>query len=141
MTSTLKIVTSYVSPKTLEYFVGENYLPIFILRHIINSEIIGKYSRTAIHFPELSPSSLLFQHKRDGKITIDEFKADYLQEMAAVNLKDIIHKLDLLTNFCNTDKVVLMGYGKDDIICHRSALRDLLNNSGLLDFKIIEKEI
>ena len=57
MSYQLQIKTSYVSPLTLKVLPENGYLPIFIIRSIYNSDLIGKYSGTAVHMKELSPSS------------------------------------------------------------------------------------
>ena len=44
----LKLLTSFVSPSTLDFFIQSDYLPIFILRNIKNSELLRKYSETAV---------------------------------------------------------------------------------------------
>ena len=141
MKSKLKIVTSFVSPKTIELFVGANILPIFIVRSIHNSKLIGMYSDTSIHFKELSPSSALYQARRDGIIGMLDFEKRYVIEMSEVNFQDTIKRLDYLSSLCGASGVVLMGYGEDPMFCHRRALADLLNYSDLLENKIKEAEI
>lgn len=138
MKSKLKIYTSFVSPRTLDMYVKANLLPIFILRHIGNSELIGKYSRTAIHFVELSPSSRLYQERRDGLISGEEFRKGYTIEISDVNLEEEIRKLEILASLCNASGVVLLGYGTDYHKCHRSTLAGLLNESGLLEEAVKE---
>ena len=93
MSYQLRIVTSYVSPLNLKIFPENGYLPIFIIRSIHNSSLIGKYSGTVVHMKELSPSSELFRAKK---------------------------------------------YGLIDRECHRSVLRDLLNDTGLLSNHVVE---
>jgi len=141
MKSKLNIYTSFVSPKTLELFVGLNILPIFIVRSIHNSKLIGMYSDTSIHFKELSPSSALYQARRDGFIGMDEFDKRYIIEMSEVNFQDVVKRLDYLASLCNASAVVLLGYGEDPAFCHRRTLADLLNYSGLLENKIEEYKI
>lgn len=136
--SNIEIKTSFVSPVSMKIFIDNGYLPIFILRNIVNSEVIGKYSNTAIHFRELSPSSELFHQKRDGVIDILEFKKRYAIEMSNINLKDIIAKLEYLVKISEARGVVLLGYGSNYEICHRSVLSDILNSSGLLEKRVTE---
>ena len=73
----LQVKTSFVSPVTLKIFTENGYLPIFIIRNISNSELIGKYNGTAVHFRNLAPSTELFRAKRDGLIDFTEFSKRY----------------------------------------------------------------
>lgn len=138
MKSKLKIYTSYVSPLTLEAVVKKNILPIFIIRSIHNSQLIGKYSDTAIHFKNLAPSDTLFRNRRDGIISDIEFKKGYIIEMSRVNFQETIRKLDYLASLSGASGVVLMGYGSSYESCHRKILSELLNGSGLLENNIKE---
>lgn len=138
MKSSLKIYTSFVSPVTLDTYIKSGYLPIFIIRNIGNSELIGKYSGTAIHFKILSPSTELYRQKRDKKITNEEFQKRYALEISAVNLEEQIRSWEILAKCAGAKGIVLLGYGSNDSICHRSTLRSLLNNSGLLEGKVCE---
>ncbi len=138
MKSKLNIYTSYVSPTTLRAIVDNNLLPIFIVRSIYNSQLIGRWSDTAIHFKILAPSDKLYQNKRDGKISELDFKKYYVIEMSKINFQDIIKKLDNLANLSGANGVVLMGYGSSYDSCHRKLLSELLNGSGLLENKIKE---
>ena len=138
MKSKLNIYTSYVSPTTLRAIVDNNLLPIFIVRSIYNSQLIGRWSDTAIHFKILAPSDKLYQNKRDGKISELDFKKYYVIEMSKINFQDIIKKLDNLANLSGANGVVLMGYGSSYDSCHRKLLSELLNGSGLLENTIKE---
>ncbi len=140
MKSDLKIFTSFVSPFTLEELVKDDYLPVFILRSIGNSRLIGKYSGTSIHLRELSPSQEIFRARRDEKISWEEYKEKYIQEMTYINLNDIVRRLENLALISDAKGVVLLGYGGNPENCHRSILKELLNNSGLLKNEIIELE-
>ena len=139
MKSELKINTSFVSPATLERFRSNNILPIFIVRNIKNSELIGQYSGSPVHLKELSPSNELFRKKRDKAVSIDEFKKLYAIEITErVDLKRIIDKLESLVELSGARSVVLLGYGSDYDSCHRSVLAKILNGSGLLEKPIKE---
>lgn len=136
--SELVIHTSFVSPMTMKLLIGRQILPIFILRNIRNSEVIGKYSDSVIHFKELSPSNELFQAKRDKRISLEEFKKRYREEIAGLNFPKIIKRWEELSDISNSLGIALLGYGGDSEICHRSVLSDILNSSGLLNNKIEE---
>lgn len=134
----LQVKTSFVSPVTLKLFTENGYLPIFILRNISNSELIGKYSGTAVHFKELSPSTELFRSKRDGIIDFTEYIKRYIIEMSSVNFVSIIDRLNYLADLSKARGVVLLGYGSDDKKCHRSILSNLINSMDLLNSRITE---
>lgn len=139
MKSGLKINTSFVSPATLERFRSNNILPIFIVRNIENSELIGQYSGSPVHLKELSPSNELFRKKRDKALSIDEFKKLYAIEITErVDLKRVIDKLESLVELSGARSVVLLGYGSDYDSCHRSVLAKILNGSGLLEKPVKE---
>lgn len=139
MKSELKINTSFVSPATLERFRSNNILPIFIVRNIENSELIGQYSGSPVHLKELSPSNELFRRKRDKVLSIDEFKKLYAIEITErVDLKRIIDKLESLVELSGARSIVLLGYGSDYDSCHRSVLAKILNGSGLLEKPVKE---
>jgi len=139
MKSNIKIHTSFVSPVTLDLFIRNNYLPIFIIRSIGNSELIGRFSGTAVHFKQLSPSAELFRAKRDLMIDFTEFSKRYIIELSSnIDFQEIIEKLEYLANLSNARGVVLLGYGSDNTKCHRSILAELFNSSGYLENKVTE---
>lgn len=139
MKSELKINTSFVSPATLERFRSNNILPIFIVRNIENSELIGQYSGSPVHLKELSPSNELFRKKRDKALSIDEFKKLYAIEITErVDLNRVVDKLESLVELSGARSVVLLGYGSDYDSCHRSVLAKILNGSGLLEKPVKE---
>ncbi len=141
MKSNLKIYTSFVSPKNLTDIINDNLLPIFIIRNIKNSELIGKYSDTAVHFKNLAPSDKLYQNRRDRKITREEYEKRYIIELSEQpNFQNIIKKLEQLAELCNADGVVILDYGSDNKESHRGILSNILNNLDILNYKIVEYE-
>lgn len=141
MKSNLKIYTSFVSPKNLTDIIEDNLLPIFILRNIKKSELIGKYSDTAIHFKDLAPSDRLYQIRRDRKISREEYEKRYIIELSEQpNFQNIIRKLEKLVELCDADGVVLLDYGSGNNESHRNILSNLLNNLDILNYKITEYE-
>jgi uncharacterized protein YeaO (DUF488 family) len=141
MKSELRVYTSFVSPKNLIDIINNNLLPIFIIRNIKNSELIGKYSDTVIHFKNLAPSDKLYQTRRDGFITREEYEKRYIIELSKQpNFQNTIKKLEQLSNICNADGVVILDYGSDGKESHRTILADLLNSLDLLTYKITEYE-
>lgn len=137
MRSNLKIYTSFVSPWTFPIIVEKNLLPILVVRNISNSEVVGKYSGSAIHFRDLAPSTELYRHKRDGLITNDEYQKRYALEMSHVNLEKTIRTWELLRECSGADGIVILGYGSREENCHRGTLSLLLNESGLLETKVM----
>lgn len=140
MKSDLEIYTSYVSEENLETVIKKlNMLPIFILRSIRNSELIGKYSGTSVHFRNLSPSSPLYQSYRDGLIDFTEYSKRFLIELSKnVKLYETIERLESLCNISDASGVVLFAYGQDLNTSHRKILSDLINSSELLEKQITE---
>ena len=132
MKTGLKIYTSFVSPMTLKMVISNNLLPVFILRSIHNSELIGKWSGSAVHLPELSPSVELFRAKRDGLIGKEEFDKKYVIEISRINLVKTLKTLETLVKVSGAAGVVLMGYGSDKDLCHRGTLINIFNDSGFL---------
>lgn len=139
MKSNLSILTSYVTVDNLDYAVKKlNLLPIFILRSIKNSELIGKYSNSAVHFRNLSPSSILFQAYRDGLVGWTEYKKRFLIELSEIKLYEVITKLESLCNISSASGVVLFAYDENPEISHRSILSEFINNSEILEKQITE---
>lgn len=134
----IKVYTSFVSPVTFKIFCDNNILPIFIIRNIKNSNLIGKFDGSAIHFKTLAPSNELFRKRRDGIIDFVDFSKEYAIEMSQVNFSEVIREIEYLAELSNTDRVVLLGYGSDYTNCHRSILSGILNDTGLLQEKVTE---
>lgn len=132
MKSNLKLYTSFVSPVNVPNLIKNDYLPIFIIRSIRGSKLIGEFEGTAIHFPQLAPSRELLWSVRDGKIDRLEFNKKYTIEMSRLNLFETIKKLEYLAKISNAKGVVLLGYGSDPDKCHRSVLSNILNGLGIM---------
>lgn len=134
----MKLFTSFVSPATFREFIKQNYLPIFIIRNIKTSNLVGHFENSILHFKELAPSNELFRLKRDGLITKEEFKESYSEEIRVQNLLGILGKIEYLAGLANTDKVVLLGYGSRAEECHRTILTDFLYQEKLWEGPINE---
>lgn len=132
MKSDLKISTSFVSPLTLPIFISMDLLPIFIIRNIKTSDLIGCYSDTSVHCKILSPSTELFRKKRDKKITLEEFHKGYAKEISEVDLEQVLREWEILSSCSHAKGLILLGYGSSYESCHRSTLTKILNNSELL---------
>lgn len=139
MKSDLNIYTSFVTKENLVTVIENfNMLPIFILRSIRNSELIGEYSGSAIHFRNLSPTSPLYQAWRDGLIDFNEYKKRFLIELSEIKLYEVIKKFENLCDISEASGVVLFAYGEDPELSHRKILSDFINSSGVLEKPIIE---
>lgn len=139
MKTSLKISTSFVSPVTMEIFKKHNVLPIFIIRKIKNSDLIGNFEGTSIHFKELSPSNELFRIKRDGLISFEEFSKRYILEVSEnVDFDSVIKRWENLADISGASSIVLLGYGSNEKNCHRSVLSDLLNSMNIINDRITE---
>lgn len=126
----LKLWTSYVSPATMEALPNYNILPVFIIRNISNSSLIGKYSGTAIHQRIFAPSYELFKsYKYDKLISDEEFEKGYLIELSKLNIPKIMDKLFTMANTCWAKGIAFMGYGKFDED-YRSIFSDFMNRYG-----------
>ena len=136
----MKVFTSFVTPGRIKECCDNNILPIIILRSIRNSSVLANFSDTPIHFKELAPSNGLYRLIRDKKIDFEEYSREYRKELSAPTLlSSSLDKLKILMELCNTDSAVFLAYGSDDKISHRSILRDIIYDSGLLgDIKIEE---
>lgn len=132
----LVIKTSFVSPFTIQKFKKEDWLPFFCLRSIYNSTLIGSYTNTSIHLKELSPTSKLYQEFRDGQINFDIYSQKFIEEIKGVDLKELIERIEYMCNLCDAKGAVLLSYGTDPTISHRSVLKDLIN-----DLKILKNPV
>lgn len=133
MKSDLKIYTSYISAENIERIIKKNYLPLFPIRSIYSSPIIGQYSGTAIHLKELSPSVDLFRSWRGGQTSTENYKKLYaLEILKNVSLEDEIKKLEFLAETANAEGVVLLGYSTDSEECHRKIISGLFWGTGTL---------
>ncbi len=132
----LIIKTSFVSPLTIQKFKKEEWLPFFCLRSIYNSTLIGTYTDTAIHLKNLSPTSELYQKFRDKKIDFTTYSQDFIKELEVVDLCKIIDDIEFMCNLCDAKGAVLLTYGTDPSISHRSVLKDLIN-----DLKILKSPV
>lgn len=134
MRSDLQIYTSFISVKNLKRCtIDLNYVPIFAMKKIYNSEIIGIYSGTAIHFPDLSPSNELYHAFIDGEVDIDSYRKLYRMELEQnVDLADTIKRLELISKISEASGVAIMTFGRDPRTSYRPELISYFNDSGLL---------
>ena len=142
MKTNFDVYTSFVSPWTWKHLVLEgNYLPIFAIRNIKNSNVIGHLSDTAVHFKELSPSNSLYQAKRDNKISLEDFQKRYLIELSNISVESIVERFKQLFDVSGAKGLIIFGYGSNSETCHRSILASMLNLSGLFRNNIEELKL
>lgn len=139
MKSNLLIRTGCVNLQNMKVFPEAGWLPVFIIRSIHNSNLIGKYSNTAVHMYWLAPHPETFHLWRDGKIDWNTYSRMYENDvLKSVKFDSLIKRLEILVDTSGARGVVLMGYGEDPKLCHRSILSRLLNSSGLLEERVKE---
>lgn len=139
MKTNINVFTSFISPWTWKHLVIEgNYLPIIVVRNIRNSKVVGHLSDTAVHFKELSPSSSLYQAKRDKEIDLIDFQRKYLIELSGISIESVVERFNQLFNISGAKGLIIFGYGSDSNLCHRSILSSMFNASGLFEKEITE---
>ena len=115
MKSQLQIYTSFVSVKNLKRCTELNLVPIFVMKKIFNSEIIGIYSGTALHFPELSPSNSLYHSYIDNDIDFNTYTESYKEELLNLDLSEVSSRLEMLTDLCEVKSNYLKIFSKKPI--------------------------
>lgn len=139
MKSKLLIRTGCVNPQTMDALPKAGWLPIFILRTIYNSNLIGKYTGTPVHMFWLAPHPETYHLWRDGKVNWETYSRMYENEiLKGVRFESLIERLEILASAAGAKGVVLMGYEQDVRRCHRSVLSRLLNSSGILEERVKE---
>lgn len=139
MKSMLKVRTSFVTQGNLDSLIKAEWLPLFIIRNIQNSTLIGNYDGTPVHLYWLAPHPELYHQWRDGEITFDEYADIYADDiMSSVRFPSLLERLEILRSTACAKGVVLMGYGEDVNSCHRGVLAKMLNDSKLLAHPIKE---
>lgn len=137
--SNLKIRTSFVTQGNMEALTKSEWLPVFIIRSIKNSQIIGKYDGTPIHLYWLAPRPQLFHRWRDKEISFEEYSKQYSKDIQdSVGFSSLISRLEILRQTSGAKGIVLMGYGEDVNNCHRGILAKMINESGILEEPIKE---
>lgn len=113
----MKIYTSYFGnlrkiPKGITPISIANYMPKGL-----------NFSRYNLLCP---PVPVMNKHKQGG--SFEDFSNEYkAQVLSKLNAKDVIENLKYLSY---GNDIVLLCYEKDDTTCHRSILREWLNEQG-----------
>lgn len=83
--------------------------------------------------PNLGPTELTLCKYKDGTIDWPEFRKRFINE--AYDNKMFQEGIDEIIGYSKNSDVFLICYEKEDIYCHRSILREILNKK---DYKTIE---
>lgn len=126
----LPISTSYITDSTFTGRIKLDLLPILCIKSIYKSEVIGKYSGTCIHFPDLAPSYHLTRDLNTGAIERSDFEKRYLMEIKDVNIPEFVRRIEYLGNISGARGIIIYGYGKDTNRCHRTTLANILTSLG-----------
>lgn len=134
----MKIYTSFISRENLDLLVSLNYLPMFIIRNMRDSKLIGQYSDTCLHLRNLSPSTELLNQFRNNLISREEYKNQYLLELVLrrISFSDLIMKFKALDQMVSSSGIVLLGYNENPDLCHRRFLAEFMEK--LTGYKINE---
>lgn len=121
MKSKLKIFTINSGQGVIKNVMDKNLLPIIVMNEITLLDL-KKYEGTTIHFKELAPSIELENSLDLGAISSEDFLKKYIIELSEVNFKQLIRKLENLSELSNSSGIALIG--NHGLL----ALSDLFNN-------------
>lgn len=129
----MEVYTGRISVNNIKLLSEKGYLPIFICRYM--NPMVSMYKNTKVHCLSLSPSSSLLFDSKEGRITFDEYKKRYLEEISHENVSNILSTYIDLAECLDAKGVVLMCYCRDRDRCHRGILSEYLFDSGILNYK------
>lgn len=75
---------------------------------------------------DLAPSEDLLNGYKAGKVSIEEYKRQYLQHLETVKWSKVLHRLEEIA----PDGVILCCYEKPNDFCHRHILSEYMRDSG-----------
>lgn len=138
--SELQIYTSFVSARNIKRCVNTlNLIPVFAMKKLFNSDVIGAFSDTALHLHELSPSNELYHSYVDGELDLPGLYSGFNSELEEkVDLKSLLYRFEVMAKVCGASGIVIMTYGRDPRKGYRPAISDYLNSSGLLEKPVYE---
>lgn len=128
MKSNLKIYITSLKEDILGDIKNNNYLPIFAIRRISKSPVIGRYSNTPVHFPSLAPSDELMEKLEKNTIETERFEKECIIELSRVSIQDTVKKLEYLSDRNNSAGVVIVTEGDT----YKNGLLLVLKYSGFL---------
>lgn len=95
----------------------------------LTSVSIARYSPkwfTGYCLKDLAPSDSLLRGYKDGQISIEGYKKQYLQQLERVRWTDVLNRLEKIA----PDGAVLCCYEKPSDFCHRHILSEYMRESG-----------
>lgn len=104
----LYIKTAHLTLDNIKIIPNMDLLPIFLDQDLRSMDIVRGFNHTAIHIPELGPSSKAFSKFYGGYITETQFKGDYFMELLNKDFIGIFKRIDFLVKLSNAVGVVLM---------------------------------
>lgn len=133
----MTIYTGRITVNNINILSSRGFLPVFICRYM--NPMVSIYKGTKVHCLSLSPSSSLLFDSKEGRITFEEYKKRYLEEISHTNVSSTIYTYIELAESLGAEGIVLMCYCKDKDKCHRSILANYLYESKIINY--IPKEI
>lgn len=90
---------------------------------------IARYSPrwfTGYCLKDLAPSDSLLKGYKDGRVSVEEYEKQYLQQLETIRWTEVLHRLEKIA----PDGVVLCCYEKLNDFCHRHILSEYMRDSG-----------
>lgn len=135
----LIIKTGRITNRNMATYASHGYIPIFICRYM--NPMVKIYEGSVLHFPELSPSPKLLWDIKEGRITWDEYKVRYADEMSKIDLASSMSRIYDLVKMnpeVQAKGAILLCYCRDYLNCHRSLMASMINSSNLLKEEVTE---
>lgn len=130
----LYIKTSHVTRENILKIPDLDLLPIFLDVDLRSNNSTRGYQGTAIHFPNLSPSTYIYSKFHGGFIGETEFKAEYFIELLGKDIDSILNRLNFLKDLSNAVGIVLLdGIGYPRFVDY---LAEFLNLNKFLETPI-----
>lgn len=75
---------------------------------------------------DLAPSDSLLKGYKDNRVSVEEYRKQYLQQLETVRWTDVLNRLEMIA----PDGAVLCCYEKLNDFCHRHILSEYMRESG-----------
>ena len=130
----LYIKTTHLTKTNVQKAADLELLPIFLDQDLRPNDSVRGYNKTAIHFPELGPSSRIFSKFYGGFITEQQFKGEYFAELLEKDYTSIFKRISFLKNLSNAVGIIFI----DGISYPRYVeyLTEFFNLSGFFNNKV-----
>lgn len=105
---------------------GDAALRIGVARYLprgVKKELYAERGYFDLWLRVLSPSAELVKKYREGVLTFRQFAAHYRKEMKSLEVRQV---LELVVTLARQRPVSLGCFCKDEEVCHRSVLKELL---------------